>query len=71
MITIIVGIVGSPRKNGLTNRLIDAALEGARLANVETKKVFLIDFKVTPYVGVRESGPEDLPSFAKTPMLLS
>lgn len=60
MIKIILGIVGSPRKNGLTNRLVDAALEGAKLANVEVKKVFLVDFKVTPYVGVRESGPEDL-----------
>lgn len=56
----IVGIVGSPRRNGLTSRLVDAVLEGSKLENAEVKKVYLIDFDVKPYTGVRESCPEDL-----------
>lgn len=55
----IVGIVGSPRKNGLTNQLVNAALEGAKLENVEVKKVYLIDFDIKPYTGVRNC-PEEL-----------
>ncbi len=56
----IVGIVGSPRKNGLTSRLVDATLEGAKQGGVEVEKVYLVDFDVKPYVGVREICPEDL-----------
>ena len=56
----IVGIVGSPRKNGLTSRLVDAALEGAKTGDSEVKKVYLVDFNIKPYVGIREECPEDL-----------
>ena len=56
----IVGIVGSPRKNGLTSQLVEAALDGAKLENVEVQKVYLADFNVEPYIGTRESCPEDL-----------
>ena len=57
--TLIIGIVGSPRKDELTSQLVDAALEGAKGRNVEVKKVYLIDFDVQPY-GVRESCPKEL-----------
>jgi NAD(P)H-dependent FMN reductase len=60
MMNLIVGIVGSPRPNGLTSRLVDATLEGATLGDVESRKVYLGDFDVTPYAGVRESCPEAL-----------
>jgi NAD(P)H-dependent FMN reductase len=60
MTNMIIGIVGSPRKDGLTSRLVDAALEGAKLGNAEVKKFYLVDFDVKPYVGVWESCPEDL-----------
>lgn len=56
----IVGIVGSPRKNKLTNRLVDAVLEGSKLENADVEKVYLIDFDVKPYTGVQGSCPEDL-----------
>ncbi len=56
----IVGIVGSPRRNGLTNQLVNAALEGAKLENVEVKKVNLIDFDIKPYTGGRDGCPEEL-----------
>ena len=58
--TLIIGIVGSPRKDELTSQLVDAALRGAKLSNVEVKKVYLVDFDVKPYVDVRESCPKEL-----------
>mgnify|MGYP001094844771 CR=1 FL=1 len=48
---VVLGIVGSPRKNGRTNKLIDAALEGARSAGVETKKLYLVDYEIKPFTG--------------------
>ncbi len=43
---VVIGIVGSPRKSGLTNRLVEAALEGCRSREVETRKVYLVDYDV-------------------------
>jgi NAD(P)H-dependent FMN reductase len=60
VMTMIVGIVGSPRKDGLTSRLVDTALEGAASGDVEIRKVYLGDYAVAPYAGVRESCPEAL-----------
>lgn len=60
MMTMIVGLVGSPRKNGLTSRLVDAALDGAKAGDAEVRKVYLGDFAVAADAGVRESCPEDL-----------
>lgn len=45
---LVLGIVGSPRKNGKTSALIDAALEGAAEVGAETRKVFLADYDVKP-----------------------
>jgi len=49
---IVLGIVGSPRKNGLTNRLVDAALEGVNSKGVETKKIYLVDYDVRQFRGL-------------------
>jgi multimeric flavodoxin WrbA len=46
-----LGIVGSPRKKGRTNRLIDAVLDGASSVGAETKKIFLVDYEIKPYKG--------------------
>ena len=54
---VIVGIVGSPRKNGRTNTLVDAALGGAKLRGVETEKVYLIDYKIRSFTG--QGGSEE------------
>ena len=65
-IMVVVGIVGSPQKNGRTNSLIDAVLEGAESRGVETKKVYLIDYDVKSYKGSEGSSegftycPEEL-----------
>lgn len=57
----IIGIVGSPRKNGLTNRLVGEALRGAgSIDDVETKKIYLIDYDIKPYTEDRRFGPEEL-----------
>ncbi|MEA3407884.1 MAG: flavodoxin family protein [Chloroflexota bacterium] len=45
----VLGIVGSPRKNGRTNALIDALLRGAAQEGVNTKKVYLIDYEIKPF----------------------
>jgi len=56
----ILGIVGSPRRGRLTDQLVTRALEGARSTGVETKKVYLIDFKVPFYTEQTPEGPEEL-----------
>lgn len=48
---VVLGIVGSPRKNGRTSKLIDAALEGARSKGVATKKKHLVDYEIRPSTG--------------------
>ena len=47
----VLGIVGSPRKNGRTNRLIDAALKGAESKGAETSKIYLVDYDIRPFTG--------------------
>ena len=51
----VLGIVGSPRKNGRTNELIDAALKGAESKGAEVKKIYLVDFDIKPYTGTEGS----------------
>lgn len=48
---VVLGIVGSPRKDGRTRRLIDAALAGAESRGVETKKIYLVDYDVKQFRG--------------------
>ena len=48
---LVLGIVGSPRRNERTNRLIDAALTGANSRGVETRKIYLVDYDVKQYRG--------------------
>ena len=63
---VVLGIVGSPRKDGRTNSLIDAVLEGAKSREVEIKKVYLVDYEIKPFKGSGGSEeayrycPEDL-----------
>ena len=52
----VLGIVGSPRKNGRTSALIDAALEGAASNGASTQKVTLVDYEVRPFTGTGGSG---------------
>ncbi|MFP3895812.1 MAG: flavodoxin family protein [Anaerolineales bacterium] len=45
----VLGIVGSPRKNGRTNALVDALLDGAAQEGVNTKKIYLIDYEIRSF----------------------
>lgn len=49
---VILEIVGSPRKTGRTNRLVDAALAGAKSRNVPVKKIYLVDYELKQYKGL-------------------
>jgi multimeric flavodoxin WrbA len=44
----VLGIVGSPRKGGNTETLIDAVLSGAQEAGAWTEKVLLRDLEIGP-----------------------
>lgn len=54
---LIVGIVGSPRKDGRTHQLVQAALDGAAAAGAETRMVYLVDYDLRPFTG--GGGAED------------
>jgi len=44
----VLGLVGSGRKDGNTNTLVDKILEGAKASGDQTSKVFLADLKISP-----------------------
>ena len=44
----VVGFVGSPRKGGNTDTLVEQVLAGAADAGYETEKVYLVDYDLTP-----------------------
>ena len=54
---LIVGIVGSPRKNMRTDALVEAALNGAEQAGSETQKVYLVDHAIRQFAS--EGGSEE------------
>ncbi|HIE19294.1 TPA: flavodoxin family protein [Candidatus Bathyarchaeota archaeon] len=56
----ILGIVGSPRKKRLTDQLVTQALEGAKAAGGETRKVYLIDYEVKSYRENVKCCPDEL-----------
>ena len=47
----VLAVVGSPRKRGNTDLLIDALLEGAKEAGAEVEKVYLADLHILPCDG--------------------
>jgi multimeric flavodoxin WrbA len=46
---LVLGIVGSPRKEGRTSALIDAALQGAADAGADVRKLYLIEHDIKPF----------------------
>jgi multimeric flavodoxin WrbA len=44
----ILGIVGSPRKGGNTDLLVDEVLKGAKEIGAETEKINLYKLKINP-----------------------
>lgn len=47
----ILAVVGSPRRGGNTDILVDAAIAGARTAGAVAEKVFLADLNIAPCCG--------------------
>ena len=47
----LLAIVGSPRINGNTNFLVDAALDEALKSGLETEKIILSKYKIQPCLG--------------------
>ncbi|MCD6443464.1 NAD(P)H-dependent oxidoreductase [Candidatus Bathyarchaeota archaeon] len=60
MSVFIVGIVGSPRKGGLTTKLVTKALEGAKEKGASVKLVYLVDYDLKPWTPEHGSAPEEL-----------
>ena len=57
---LILGIMGSPRKNGLTSQLVSRALEGADAGGAEVARVDLIDYEIPSYPRSRHQRYADL-----------
>jgi multimeric flavodoxin WrbA len=47
MSKMVLGIYGSPRKGGNTDRLLDRALEGARSAGAEIRRIYARDLRMS------------------------
>ena len=61
----VLGIVGSPRKNGRTNALVDALLNGAAQEGTNTKKVYLIDYEIKSFTDPLGSVDGDINGLTK------
>ena len=44
----IIGIVGSPRRNGNTEMLVDSIIQGAKEEGAQCQKVILKDLQIAP-----------------------
>lgn len=65
MIKLILGIVGSPRREGLTNRLVGRTLEGAAVGGAQIQKLFLYDYEIRPYSEEHDECPDALSSLCE------
>ena len=54
-----MGVIGSPRKGRLTDKLVSSALNGAASVGAGTTKVYLIDYEIPAYTGEARC-PEEL-----------
>jgi len=46
----VLAVMGSPRKNMNTDKLLDKVLEGVRINSVDAKKVYLRDLNISPCI---------------------
>ncbi|MGI6368618.1 MAG: flavodoxin family protein [Anaerolineae bacterium] len=54
---LVLGIVGSPRREGRTASLVNAALQGAASTGADTERIYLVDYQIRPFVG--QGGAEE------------
>jgi multimeric flavodoxin WrbA len=55
----ILALIGSPRKKGNTDLLVDRLIEGARGAGHSAQKLFLYDYKIKPCTDCRKCKRDD------------
>ena len=53
MVRQVLGLLGSPRRDGNAAKLLDAALEGARSEGAETERLDLVSLEISPCMGCR------------------
>ena len=56
----VLALVGSPRKNGNTDLLIDEILSGCKSAGNECSKIYLYDVEIHPCIDCRSCKKGDL-----------
>jgi len=56
----VLGIVGSPHKDGRTNRLVTRALEGSQKAGAQTEIIYLVDYEIPQWSEGGKRAPEEL-----------
>ena len=56
----VIGFVGSPRKDGLTDKLVNSILNGAASTGAEARKIYLIDYRIEHYTPTYHGAPEEL-----------
>jgi NAD(P)H-dependent FMN reductase len=56
----VLGIVGSPHKDGRTNRLVTRAIEGSEEAGADTEIIYLIDYDIPQWSEGPRRAPETL-----------
>jgi len=56
----VLGIVGSPRRGGRTNKLVTRALEGSQKAGAQTEITYLVDYEIPQWSEGGRKAPEEL-----------
>jgi len=56
----VLGIVGSPHKDGRTNKLVARAIEGAKEAGADTEITYLIEYDIPQWTSRKVRLPEEL-----------
>lgn len=56
----VLGIVGSPHKDGRTNKLVTRALEGSQKADAQTEIIHLVDYEIPQWSEGGRKAPEEL-----------
>jgi len=56
----VLGIVGSPRKDGRTNKLVSRALEGSQRAGAQTEIIYLVDYEIPQWSEGGRKAPDEL-----------
>ena len=56
----VLGIVGSPHKDSMTNKLVTRAIEGSKEAGADTEIIYLIDYDIPQWSESHKTAPEEL-----------